>query len=63
MTSLDKEITVDEMMEGSYKLYCQAQKRKYMDDLVMKGSMPYAFPISDATARKHVEDMQEAHMV
>ena len=22
MTSLDKEITVDEMMEGSYKLYC-----------------------------------------
>ena len=34
-----------------------------MDDLIMKGKAPYLLPISEVDARKHVEEMQEAHMV
>ena len=63
MTSLVEKYTVDDMIDESYVLYCEAKKREFMDDLMMKGRMPYAFPISDYDARRHVEEMQEAHMV
>ena len=63
MTTLDKEITIDELIEGSYERYCAANDRAFKDELVMKGRAPYKFPISEVDARKHVEEMQEAHMV
>ena len=45
-------VTVDELIEGSYKLYCDAMKREHKKELQMQGQTPYPLEMSELTIQK-----------